>query len=99
MIIANISIAGLSSYDEGGLIYYLYKGIELGIYPPMIFICIGAMTDFSPLISSPKTALIGLGGQVGIFAAMFGALGIGSVISHFIPGFETLPYRKRQLSE
>jgi oxaloacetate decarboxylase beta subunit len=94
MIIANISIAGLSSYDEGGLIYYLYKGIELGIYPPMIFICIGAMTDFSPLISSPKTALIGLGGQVGIFAAMFGALGIGSVISHFIPGFENFTIQK-----
>ena len=88
MIIANVPIAGLSSYDEGGLIYYLYKGIELGIYPPMIFICIGAMTDFSPLISSPKTALIGLGGQLGIFAAMFGALGLGYVISYFIPGFE-----------
>jgi len=87
MLIANISNAGLSSYDEGGLIYYLYKGIELGIYPPMIFICIGAMTDFSPLISAPKTALIGLGGQVGIFAAMFGALGLGHVISCFVPGF------------
>lgn len=88
MIISNIPIAGLSSYDEGGLIYCLYKGIELGIYPPMIFICIGAMTDFSPLMSSPKTALIGLGGQLGIFAAMFGALGLGYVISYFIPGFE-----------
>ncbi|WP_207649117.1 sodium ion-translocating decarboxylase subunit beta [Lacrimispora sphenoides] len=87
MLIANIPNAGLSSYDEGGLIYYLYKGIELGIYPPMIFICIGAMTDFSPLISSPKTALIGLGGQVGIFAAMFGALGLGHIISYFVPGF------------
>ena len=87
MLIANISNAGLSSYDEGGLIYFLYKGIELGIYPPMIFICIGAMTDFSPLISSPKTALIGLGGQVGIFAAMFGALGLGHIISCFVPGF------------
>jgi sodium ion-translocating decarboxylase beta subunit len=87
MLIANVSNAGLSSYDEGGLIYYLYKGIELGIYPPMIFICIGAMTDFSPLISSPKTALIGLGGQVGIFAAMFGALGLGHIISYFVPDF------------
>lgn len=88
MIIANIPSAGLSSYDEGGLIYYLYKGIELGIYPPMIFICIGAMTDFSLLMASPKTALIGLGGQVGIFAAMFGVLGLGYVISYFVPGFE-----------
>ncbi|MFQ9510495.1 MAG: sodium ion-translocating decarboxylase subunit beta [Lachnospiraceae bacterium] len=45
-----IPFAGLSSHDTGGLIYYLNKGIELGIYPPMIFLCIGAMTDFSPLI-------------------------------------------------
>lgn len=89
MLIANIPFAGLSSYDEGGLLYYLYKGIELGIYPPMIFLCIGAMTDFGPLISSPKTAWIGLGGQFGIFAAMFGALGIGYVLSGYVPGFES----------
>ena len=88
MLIANVPFAGLSSYDEGGLVYYLYKGIELGIYPPMIFLCIGAMTDFSPLIASPKTALIGLGGQLGIFAAMFGALGIGALLAYFIPGME-----------
>lgn len=50
VMIANIPFAGLSSHDTGGLIYYLNKGIELGIYPPMIFLCIGAMTDFSPLI-------------------------------------------------
>lgn len=84
MLIANIPLAGLSTYDEGGLIYYLYKGIDLGIYPPMIFLCIGAMTDFGPLIASPKSALIGLGGQLGIFTAMGGALLIG----HVIPGIE-----------
>lgn len=82
MLIANIPLAGLSIYDEGGLLYYLYKGIEMGIYPPMIFLCIGAMTDFGPLIASPKSALIGLGGQLGIFAAMGGALLVGN----FIPG-------------
>ncbi|NLI61352.1 MAG: sodium ion-translocating decarboxylase subunit beta [Clostridiales bacterium] len=84
MLIANIPLAGLSTYDEGGLIYYLYKGVELGIYPPMIFLCIGAMTDFGPLIASPKSALIGIGGQLGILIAMGGALLIG----HFIPGVE-----------
>lgn len=84
MLIANIPLAGLSAYDEGGLIYYLYKGIDLGIYPPMIFLCIGAMTDFGPLIASPISALIGLGGQLGIFAAMGGALLLG----HIIPGLE-----------
>ncbi len=82
MLIANIPMAGLSTYDEGGLIYYLYKGIELGIYPPMIFLCIGAMTDFGPLIANPMSALIGLGGQLGIFAAGGGAL----LISRYIPG-------------
>lgn len=84
MLIANIPLAGLSAYDEGGLIYYLYQGIELGIYPPMIFLCIGAMTDFGPLIASPKSALIGLGGQFGIFVAMGGALLLGRII----PGIE-----------
>ena len=80
MLIANIPLAGLSSYDEGGLIYYWYKGIALGIYPPMVFLCIGAMTDFGPLIASPKSALIGLGGQLGIFVAGASAYFIGKII-------------------
>jgi oxaloacetate decarboxylase beta subunit len=85
MLIANIPLAGLSTYDEGGLIYYLYKGIELGIYPPMIFLCIGTMTDFGPLIASPKSALIGLGGQLGIFTAAVGAFFLGQVIPGIDP--------------
>lgn len=85
MLIANIPLAGLSTYDEGGLIYYLYKGVELGIYPPMIFLCIGAMTDFGPLIASPKSALIGIGGQLGIFVAMGGALLLGRIIPGIDP--------------
>lgn len=88
MMIANIPFAGLSAHDEGGLIYYLYRGVELGIYPPMIFLCIGAMTDFAPLIASPWSALIGLGGQLGIFAAMGGALLLGQFFSTIIPGFD-----------
>lgn len=88
MLIANIPLAGLSAHDKGGLVYYLYQGIKLGIYPPMIFLCIGAMTDFGPLISSPKSALIGLGGQLGIFVAMGGALLAGRGLSHIIPGFQ-----------
>jgi len=69
MMIANVPIAGLSAYDEGGLMWFLYQGIARGIYPPLIFLCLGAMTDFGPLIASPRTAIVGLGGQVGIFAA------------------------------
>lgn len=80
MLIANVPLGGLSSYDEGGLIYYWYKGIALGIYPPMVFLCIGAMTDFGPLIASPKSALIGLGGQLGIFVAGAAAYLLGKII-------------------
>lgn len=86
MLIANVPLAGLSAHDEGGLIYYLYQGIRLGIYPPMIFLCIGAMTDFGPLISSPKNAFIGLGGQLGIFVAMGGAVLLSRGLSGFVPG-------------
>ena len=69
MMIANLPLAELSAHDDGGLMYILYQGIKKGVYPPMIFLCLGAMTDFGPLIASPRTALIGLGGQLGIFAA------------------------------
>ena len=88
MLIANIPVAGLSAHFEGGLVYYLYKGIEYGIYPPLIFLCIGAMTDFGPLIASPKSALIGLGGQLGIFVAMGGAIFIGQFVAPGVPGLE-----------
>ncbi|MBE7056059.1 MAG: sodium ion-translocating decarboxylase subunit beta [Ruminococcaceae bacterium] len=56
-----------------GLIYYLYKGVDFGIYPPLIFIGIGAMTDFGPLISNPKSLLLGAAAQVGIFVTYLGA--------------------------
>ena len=60
--------------DEGGLIDLLYLGVKLGIYPCLIFIGIGAMTDFSPLIANPKSLLIGAGAQLGVFAAFAFAL-------------------------
>jgi len=88
MMIANIPVAGLSAHDEGGLMWYLYQGIAKGIYPPMIFLCLGVMTDFGPLIASPRTALIGLGGQLGIFAAFGGSLLLGNFFYPFIPGFD-----------
>ncbi|MGI6343775.1 MAG: sodium ion-translocating decarboxylase subunit beta [Bacillota bacterium] len=51
----------------GGLLYYLYQGVKLGIYPPLIFLGVGAMTDFGPLIANPKTFLLGAAAQFGIF--------------------------------
>lgn len=62
---------------EGGVLDILYLGVKLGIYPPLIFLGIGAMTDFGPLISNPKSFLLGAAAQLGIFAAFVGALAIG----------------------
>jgi oxaloacetate decarboxylase beta subunit len=59
---------------HGGLLDLLYLGVKLGIYPCLIFIGIGAMTDFSPLIANPKSLLIGAGAQLGVFVAFAGAL-------------------------
>ena len=88
ILLGNIPVAGLSAYDEGGLLHFLYQGIRHVIYPPLIFLCIGAMTDFGPLIASPKNALIGIGGQLGIFIALGGALFFGDFLSPIIPGFD-----------
>ncbi|MCL2601890.1 MAG: sodium ion-translocating decarboxylase subunit beta [Treponema sp.] len=91
MLLANLpipailGIPGLSAHDEGGLLYYLYQGIKIGVYPPMIFLCLGAMTDFGPLIARPSTAFIGIGGQLGIFSALGLALFIGKVFGGMIP--------------
>ncbi|MBE6691751.1 MAG: sodium ion-translocating decarboxylase subunit beta [Ruminococcaceae bacterium] len=63
--------------EGGGLIDYLYLGVKLGIYPPLIFLGVGAMTDFKPLIANPKSLLLGAAAQLGVFAAFFGALASG----------------------
>jgi len=61
---------------DGGLLDILYLGVKLGIYPPLIFLGIGTMTDFGPLISNPKSFLLGAAAQLGIFGAFFGALAL-----------------------
>ncbi|WP_040197012.1 sodium ion-translocating decarboxylase subunit beta [Candidatus Soleaferrea massiliensis] len=77
MLLANLPLAGLGSAEEGGLIYYLYKGVKLGIYPPLIFLGVGAMTDFGPLIANPKSFILGAAAQIGIFLTFVGALMLG----------------------
>ena len=64
-------------FDKGGLLDFLYLGVKFGIYPSLIFIGIGAMTDFTPLISNPKSIFLGGAAQLGVFAAFFGALLLG----------------------
>lgn len=72
-----LTIDGQKFYEitkSGGLIYYLYQGVKLGIYPPLIFLGIGAMTDFGPLIANPKSFLLGAAAQLGIFITFIGAM-------------------------
>ena len=63
--------------ERGGLLDFLYLGVKLGIYPSLIFLGVGAMTDFAPLISNPKTLFLGGAAQFGVFAAFLGALLLG----------------------
>jgi sodium ion-translocating decarboxylase beta subunit len=89
-LLANIPGAGFDVapvYDAmghmespGGLLYYIYRvGIETGLFPLVIFMGVGAMTDFGPLLANPKTLLLGAAAQVGIFSTVLGAVGL----SHF----------------
>lgn len=81
ILLVNLPFAGVfaepTDLEPGGLLYYLYQGTNLGIYPPLIFLCLGASTDFGPLIANPKTLLLGAAAQFGIFAAFFGAILLG----------------------
>ena len=79
--LANLPGNGLltapSGSEIGGLYFYLSKGIELEIFPPLIFLGIGAMTDFGPLLSNPKTFLLGAAAQLGVFIALMSAVMLG----------------------
>lgn len=83
MLLTNLPLGGLMDpppadhSTPGGLLYYLYQGVKLGIYPPLIFLGVGAMTDFGPLIANPKTFLLGAAAQLGIFTTLIGALLLG----------------------
>ena len=70
-------IAYVNQPTNGGLLFYLYQGVKLGIYPPLIFLGIGAMTDFGPLIANPKSFILGAAAQIGIFVTFIGAILLG----------------------
>jgi len=80
-VLSNIPIAGIA--EEGGILHYLYFGIKSGIFPLLIFMGVGAMTDFGPMLANPKTLLLGAAAQFGIFATLLGALAL-----NMIPGME-----------
>lgn len=67
----------LGVYDEGSVLSYIYFGVREGIFPPLIFLGIGAMTDFSTMLSNPKLVLLGAAAQIGIFLTFLGALFLG----------------------
>lgn len=81
MLLANLPLAGLMDApvdsQPGGLLYYLYQGVKLGIYPSLIFLGIGAMTDFGPLIANPISLFMGAGAQLGIGIAFILAIALG----------------------
>lgn len=91
MLLTNLPIAGMYHMElfsgktlnfaellrQGGLIDYLYLGVKLGIYPSLIFLGIGAMTDFGPLIANPSSFLLGAAAQLGIFITFIGAMAFG----------------------
>ena len=77
--------------EPGGFLYYFFHfGIDTGVVPIMIFMGVGAMTDFGPLIANPKTALLGGAAQFGIFFALFGALGLAALFGNDFFGVEPL---------
>ena len=82
MLLVNLPLTGLMSQpstasETGGLLYYLYQGVKLGIYPSLIFLGIGAMTDFGPLIARPSSLFLGAGAQFGICVAFVIANAMG----------------------
>ena len=83
MVVGNVPFPPgfeLGIYEEGSVMNYLYFGVVRGIYPPIIFLGIGAMTDFSALVAQPRLILLGAAAQMGIFATFLAALYIGGSI-------------------
>lgn len=80
IIIGNIPLMEgfqIGIYEEGSVLNYLYFGVLKGVYPPLIFLGIGAMTDFSSLISNPRLMLLGAAAQIGVFGTFIGAMAMG----------------------
>lgn len=75
MLLSNLPETGI--FEEGGLIRYFYFGVKAGVFPPLIFMGIGALTDFGPLLANPKTLLLGAAAQFGIFATLLGSIFLG----------------------
>lgn len=80
-ILSNIPLAGIA--EPGGILAYLYGGIKSGAFPLLIFMGVGAMTDFGPMLANPRTLMLGAAAQFGIFATLLGAIAL-----NVIPGID-----------
>ena len=76
-LLANIPMSMMASTDEGGLLNIFYQGIKHEILPPLIFMGVGALTDFGPLLANPATLLLGAAAQIGVYVTLIGAVLLG----------------------
>ena len=76
-LLANIPMSMMASTDEGGLLNIFYQGIKHEILPPLIFMGVGALTDFGPLLANPTTLLLGAAAQIGVYVTLVGAVFLG----------------------
>lgn len=86
ILIGNVPVSafeglGIGIYEDNSVLHYLYQGVRLGIYPPLIFMGIGAMTDFSTMLARPILMLLGAAAQMGVFITFLGALALGFPIN------------------
>ncbi len=76
-LLANLPMSYMTSGDEGGLLYYFYQGVKHEIWPPLIFLGVGALTDFGPLLANPSTLLLGAAAQIGVYVTLIVAVLLG----------------------
>ena len=89
-LLANAPVAAMA--EPGGLLHYFYEfGIATSVFPLVIFMGVGALTDFSPLLANPRTLLLGAAAQFGIFATLLGAVGLSQLGVFDSPSEKRLP--------
>ena len=76
-LLANIPMSMMASTDTGGLLNFFYQGIKHEVLPPLIFMGVGALTDFGPLLANPSTFLLGAAAQIGVYTTLVGAVFLG----------------------
>jgi len=76
-LVANIPMSLMASTDAGGLLNFFYQGVKHEVLPPLIFLGVGALTDFGPLLANPSTLLLGAAAQVGVYTTLIGAVALG----------------------